>query len=106
MIRIEVPEKDAADPYGHASRNYAREIMAAAGGFSKAVYQHSLLSLREFEGARSRTAQINGCIICQQFRAARDEWQRADPAQGDARTQFYIAYSCIIIQISNTRNTI
>ena len=28
-----------------------------------------------------------------QFRAARDEWERADPAQGDARTQFYIAYS-------------
>jgi len=28
-----------------------------------------------------------------QFRTARDEWQRADPAQGDARTQFYIAYS-------------
>ena len=29
----------------------------------------------------------------EQLRAARDEWQRADPAQGDARTQFYIAYS-------------
>jgi hypothetical protein len=29
----------------------------------------------------------------EQFRAARDEWLRADPAQGDARTQFYIAYS-------------
>lgn len=29
----------------------------------------------------------------EQFRAARDEWQRADPAQGDSRTQFYIAYS-------------
>jgi len=29
----------------------------------------------------------------EQFRAARDEWQRADPAQGDAQTQFYIAYS-------------
>jgi hypothetical protein len=29
----------------------------------------------------------------EQFRAARDEWQRADPAKGDARTQFYIAYS-------------
>ncbi len=28
-----------------------------------------------------------------QFRAARDEWNRADPAQGDARTQFYVAYS-------------
>jgi tetratricopeptide (TPR) repeat protein len=29
----------------------------------------------------------------EQFRAARDEWQRADPAQTDPRTQFYIAYS-------------
>ena len=29
----------------------------------------------------------------EQFRAARDEWQQADPAQKDARTQFYIAYS-------------
>jgi tetratricopeptide (TPR) repeat protein len=29
----------------------------------------------------------------EQFRAARDEWQRADPAQSDPNTQFYIAYS-------------
>ena len=29
----------------------------------------------------------------EQFRAARDEWQRADPVQGDPKTQFYIAYS-------------
>jgi len=29
----------------------------------------------------------------EQFRAARDEWQRADAAQGDPKTQFYIAYS-------------
>ena len=29
----------------------------------------------------------------EQFRAARDEWQRADPAQNDAPTQFYVAYS-------------
>ena len=28
-----------------------------------------------------------------QFRAARDEWQRADPALTDPKTQFYIAYS-------------
>jgi tetratricopeptide (TPR) repeat protein len=28
-----------------------------------------------------------------QFRAARDEWQRADPAYKDAVTQFYTAYS-------------
>lgn len=29
----------------------------------------------------------------EQFRAARDEWGRADPQQQDARTQFYIAYA-------------
>ena len=28
-----------------------------------------------------------------QFRAARDEWSGADPAQRDARTQFYIGYA-------------
>lgn len=72
MLRIDVPEADAHDPYGFSGRTHAREIMAAAGGFSKAVYQHSSLSLREFEGARARTAEINGCVICQQFRAARD----------------------------------
>ena len=27
------------------------------------------------------------------FRAAREEWERADPARADARTQFYIAYA-------------
>jgi len=29
-----------------------------------------------------------------QFRAARDEWSGADPAQIDAQTQFYIGYAC------------
>jgi hypothetical protein len=49
----------------------------------------------------SGTYQINqekfdagrALFLREQFRAARDEWQQADPAQGDARTQFYIAYS-------------
>jgi Uncharacterized conserved protein len=72
MLKIHVPDDDAANPYGYAARTHAREIMAGADHFSKAVYQHSLLSLREFEGARTRIAQINGCIICQQFRAATD----------------------------------
>lgn len=72
MIRIDIPAQDAADPYGYATRTHGRQLMETAGHFSKAVYQHSILSLREFEGARSRIAQINGCIVCQQFRAARD----------------------------------
>jgi hypothetical protein len=29
----------------------------------------------------------------EQFRAARDEWARADPAARDPRTQFYVAYA-------------
>ena len=29
----------------------------------------------------------------EQYRAARDEWLRADPARRDARTQFYTAYA-------------
>ena len=29
----------------------------------------------------------------EQFRAARDEWAAADPAQKDPRTQFYVAYA-------------
>jgi hypothetical protein len=28
-----------------------------------------------------------------EYRAARDEWARADPARRDARTQFYVAYA-------------
>ena len=72
MIRIDVPPSEAADPHGFAARVHGRELMAAGGQFAKAVYQHSVLSLREFEGARTRIAQLNGCIICQQFRAARD----------------------------------
>ena len=32
-------------------------------------------------------------FLREQFRAARDEWQRADSAQSDPKTQFYIAYS-------------
>jgi hypothetical protein len=30
----------------------------------------------------------------EQYAAARAEWQRADPARRDARTQFYVAYAC------------
>jgi hypothetical protein len=29
----------------------------------------------------------------EQYAAAREEWERADPARRDARTQFYVAYS-------------
>ncbi|WP_226016584.1 carboxymuconolactone decarboxylase family protein [Novosphingobium sp. FKTRR1] len=72
MVRITLPEGLEHDLYGYASRNHAVPIMAAAQAFSSSVYRDSGLSLREFEGARMRTAQINGCQICRTFRAARD----------------------------------
>jgi alkylhydroperoxidase family enzyme len=71
-MRIDVPAERGHDPYGYATEHLAPEIMSAGAAFSKAVYRHSRLSLREFEGARARTAEINGCMVCQRFRAARD----------------------------------
>ena len=72
MIRIAVPDDASANPHAYAASHHARSIMAAAGNFAMTVYRDSMLSLREFEGARLRMAEINGCLICQQFRAARD----------------------------------
>lgn len=40
--------------------------------------------------------KFNGALALfrrEQYRAARDEWRRSDPAQSDPKTQFYIAYS-------------
>ena len=47
-------------------------IGPAAAGFGQSVYEHTTLGLREFEAARLRTAQINGCIFCQDWRTDRD----------------------------------
>jgi hypothetical protein len=42
---------------------------------------------------RERFEEAHGLFLRGQYRAARDEWERADPARRDALTQFYIAYS-------------
>jgi alkylhydroperoxidase family enzyme len=54
--------------WGH----YQPEMAAAAGAMSRAVYQHSRLSMREAEAARFQTALINGCLACYKYRLARD----------------------------------
>lgn len=72
MVRITIPEERASDPFGYAAATHAPSIMKAASGFSHAVYRDTRLSLREFEGARMRTAQLNGCQVCLSFRSARD----------------------------------
>jgi alkylhydroperoxidase family enzyme len=71
-MRIDLPESQRDNPVPNLSRNFATRIVDAAMNFSAVTYQNSKLSLREFEAARSRTAQINGCQICKNWRSARD----------------------------------
>lgn len=72
MPRVHVPAEYADDPSAYVWSRYAPEIGAAAGGYSRAVYEHSTMSLREMEAARIRTAHINGCMLCIGMRASRD----------------------------------
>lgn len=83
-MRIQMPQEQQADPLTHLAENYAPEIVVAGFGFSTAVYQHSKLSTRECEAARMRTAEINGCRLCQNFRAARDLPGYLNAVGGDA----------------------
>src|SRR2546421_8849958 len=46
-----------------------------------------------YEVDRARFDAGRELFLREQYQAARDEWSRADPAQRDARTQFYVAYS-------------
>jgi alkylhydroperoxidase family enzyme len=71
-MRVFVPESHAADPQSYVSKAYPSEVAKAGGNFSRAAYQYSTLSVREFEAARARTADINGCLWCQTWRSARD----------------------------------
>jgi alkylhydroperoxidase family enzyme len=72
MPRVHVPDEFADDPSAYVWSHYVPGIAAAAGSYSRAVYEQSKLSLREMEAARIRTAQINGCALCMGMRSARD----------------------------------
>jgi alkylhydroperoxidase family enzyme len=71
-MRVEIPEDQQITPLAHLAEHYSPEIVRAGMGFSATTYERSKLSLREFEGARLKTAIINGCQLCQNFRAQRD----------------------------------
>jgi alkylhydroperoxidase family enzyme len=70
MPRIAVPPDK--DPLMHLWTALAPALTGPAAAFSDAVYRRSALSLREFEAARTRIAQINDCAICIGWRTARD----------------------------------
>ena len=46
-----------------------------------------------YEVDRGRFQAAQTLFAREQYRAARDEWQRADPERRDPRTQFYVAYA-------------
>lgn len=67
---IDVPE--GKHPIMYVWGELVPGIGPSAAAFSQAVYDHTTLGLREFEAARLRTAQINGCLFCQDWRTERD----------------------------------
>lgn len=69
-MNIDIPE--GKDPIGYVWGEMVPGIGLAASKFSLSVYSDSTLGLREFEAARLRIAQINGCIFCQDWRTERD----------------------------------
>ena len=68
-MQLDVP--DGKDPIMWVWGELVPGIGPAAAAFSGAVYEHSTLGLREFEAARLRVAQINGCLFCQDWRTDR-----------------------------------
>jgi alkylhydroperoxidase family enzyme len=67
---IDLPED--ADPIMEVWGSMVPGIGPAASAYSMAVYEHSTLGLPEFEAARLRVAQINGCEFCLDWRTDRD----------------------------------
>jgi alkylhydroperoxidase family enzyme len=71
-MRIKIPDSYAESPMEFVAATHVPEIVQAGFAFSRATYEKTTLTLREFEGARARTAEINGCQICRSWRSARD----------------------------------
>ena len=84
-MRIDIPE--GKDPIGYVWGEMVPGIGVAASKFSLAVYANSTLGLREFEAARLRIAQLNGCLFCQDWRTERDG-QKVEPGFEDAVTHW------------------
>ncbi|GGO45867.1 MULTISPECIES: carboxymuconolactone decarboxylase family protein [Streptomyces] len=82
---IDIP--DGKEPIGYVWGEMVPGIGAAAANFSMAVYEHTTLGLREFEAARLRVAQINGCAFCLDWRTERDG-QKVEDGFADAVTEW------------------
>ncbi|MFJ6566472.1 carboxymuconolactone decarboxylase family protein [Streptomyces sp. NPDC091292] len=101
-MNIDIPE--GKHPIEYVWGDMVPGIGTAAANFSLAVYAHTTLGLREFEAARLRIAQINGCLFCLDWRTDRDgekveeefadaveEWRTAESF--DERTRLAAEYA-------------
>ncbi|WP_236790667.1 carboxymuconolactone decarboxylase family protein [Amycolatopsis sp. GM8] len=99
---VDIP--DGKDPMRYVWGEVVPGIGVAAANFSGAVNAHTTLGLREFEAARLRIAQINGCVYCLDVRTERDgqkveeefadavsEWRTTDAF--DERTRLAAEYA-------------
>jgi hypothetical protein len=68
-------------------------LYATAPQSLKDVATQASVAAGTYEVDRARFEAGRELFLREQYGAARDEWSRADPAQRDARTQFYVAYS-------------
>jgi alkylhydroperoxidase family enzyme len=84
-MNIDIPA--GKDAIGYVWGEMVPGIGTAAANFSLSVYQHTTLGLREFEAARLRIAQINGCLFCLDWRTERDG-QKVEEEFAEAVTQW------------------
>jgi len=68
-------------------------LYAAAPQSLAEVTTQASVAAGTYEVDRARFDAGRALFLREQYRAARGEWERADPARRDARTQFYVAYS-------------
>jgi alkylhydroperoxidase family enzyme len=87
-VIIEIPEGEEPIPYVWG--DMVPGIGMAAANFSLAVYAHTTLGLREFEAARLRIAQINGCVFCLDWRTEKDG-EKVEEGFDDAVAQWRTA---------------
>ena len=69
-MHIDIPE--GKDAIGYVWGEMVPGIGVAAANFSLSVYANTTLGLREFEAARLKIAQVNGCVFCLDWRTERD----------------------------------
>src|SRR5581483_5478869 len=88
MPRIDVPDGmrplDRVDELAPAMRRSMKELR-------RLTLDETSLSLAEIEAIRLRSAQLNGCATCTNYRLERDDPVRAVRAEGRLTSEFYAA---------------